>query len=332
MKIFLIIVLFFVIYLVVRPVMRAAFRVKKKRRKRPVRKGRGKIIIAIPVVFAAVFFAITVFAPGLKETGIFGKNVADVDTEAKYVYLINADTGEVLYDKNSGERTAPASTAKILSAIVAEKYCRIDEDVTAGDEVRLVADDASRAQVYLGDELNIGQLMTAMLLPSGNDAAYVIAAYVGRKISGSDDTNTAVSAFTAEMNSVAAELGAEDSNFVTPDGYDADGQYTTAKDMAAIATEFIKHDALMETVGQYKKSDVWTGGKEVTYYNTNLLIDPKGEYYMENVTGIKTGTSDMAGACLIASAQIDGQTYICALMGGSEMGRFKDARTLFKNI
>lgn len=353
MKNFLLIavILFFTVFLTVRAILRTALGInggKRKRRgtgaeapkrsrknqKKKVRRG-GTVIIIITAIFAVVFAAFT----GLERktalwdiAGIFAKRVADVETEAKCVYLINADTGEVLYDKNSGVRTAPASTAKILTALTADKHCQWDETVTAGDEVRLVADDASRAQVYLGDELNVEQLMTAMLLPSGNDAAYVTAAYVGRKLSGSDDTQQAVASFTAEMNSLAAELGATDSCFTTPDGYDDEGQYTTARDMAVIACEFIKHGELMDTAGQYRKSEIWTGGKEVTYYNTNKLIDPNSDYYTENVTGIKTGTSDMAGACLIASAEIDGQTYICALLGGSEEGRFEDIRRLFKNI
>ena len=258
----------------------------------------------------------------------------DIRAMSECVYLIDADTGEEMFSKNSEERTAPASTAKILTALVVLEYCKMDESVTAGDEVRLVAADASRAQVYIGDTLNIEQLLTALLLPSGNDAAYVLAAYTGRKILNDSNAETpaAIEAFIVEMNAMASKLGAENSVFKSPDGYDAQGQYTTAKDMVKIAGEFVKSDKLMEIAGQYSKYDVWSGGKEVTYYNTNEMLNPDSVYYMGSVTGIKTGTSDLAGACLISSANINSKTYICAVMGGTEEERFKDTAALYEDL
>ena len=134
------------------------------------------------------------------------------------------------------------------------------------------------------------------------------------------------------MNSKASRIGAADSVFKSPDGYDSNGQYTTAEDMVKIAGEFVKSDKLMEIAGQYSKYDIWTGGKEVSYYNTNEMLNPDSIYYMDCVTGIKTGTSDLAGACLISSAKINSKTYICAVMGGTEEERFTDTAALYGDL
>lgn len=306
-----------------------------------IKKGEGykrKSSDSAGIKLLAVIVAAASLAQGMGTAVPFSyavyKDKGDAQTMSECVYLIDADTGEELFSKNSDKRTAPASTAKILTALVVLEYCEMDENVTAGDEVRLVAADASRAQVYIGDTLNIEQLLTALLLPSGNDAAYVLAAYTGRKILNDNnaETSAAIEAFVEEMNSKASQIGAADSVFKSPDGYDSKGQYTTAEDMVKIAGEFVKSDKLMEIAGQYSKYDIWTGGKEVSYYNTNEMLNPDSIYYMDCVTGIKTGTSDLAGACLISSAKINSKTYICAVMGGTEEERFTDTAALYGDL
>ena len=256
------------------------------------------------------------------------------EIEAKYAYLLELDTNTVLYAKESETQTAPASTAKMLTALTVLEYCGEDDSVTLGEEIQLIAEDASRAWLSVGSELTVRQLLVALLLPSGNDAAYALAVYTGRILVGSDAASAeeAIAAFVEAMNTKAAEIGAVDSHFLVPDGYDTEGQYTTARDLALIAAEFLNYDTLREIAGSYRISNVWLSGEDVTYYNTNELLNPDSPYYYEQATGLKTGRSVEAGSCLISCASIDGRQYICVVMGSTDEARWSDSIALFDAV
>ena len=217
----------------------------------------------------------------------------------------------MLYQKNSEDRTAPASTAKLLTALTALKYCELDEAVTVGEEIGYMAEDASRSWLYEGNRLTVEQLLVALLLPSGNDAAYVLARHTGAKIAGAPETSMqkSIDTFVGAMNELAKSVGAVSSNFITPDGYDAEGQYTTAFDLAQIAKACLADETLMRIVGSYKMYQTWLDGREVTYRNSNELINPESDFYYSNAIGMKTGSSSQAGACLVSAAVIGGITY-----------------------
>ena len=257
-----------------------------------------------------------------------------VDIMATNAYVLNVDSNSVLYQKNSDEHIAPASTAKMLTALTVLEYSSLDDTFTVGSEIELIASDSSRAWLNLGDTLTVKQLLVAMLLPSGNDAAYTLAVNVGKKIAGKDGLGAqqAIEVFTNTMNQKAKDVGAASSNFVTPDGYDADGQYTTTYDLAQIAKACLGNDILSEIMGSYKIYDTWINGREVTYYNTNQLLNPDSQYYYSFAVGLKTGTSGDGGSCLVSAATINGQTYICVVMGGSGETRFSDSLTIFNEI
>lgn len=257
-----------------------------------------------------------------------------VDIMATNAYVLNVDTNSVLYQKNSNEHIAPASTAKILAALTALDYCSLDDTFTVGSEIDLIASDSSKAGLNNGDTLTFRQLLVALLLPSGNDAAYTLAVNAGRIIAGDYSLNSkqAIKVFVDAMNDKAKEAGATSSNFVTPDGYDADGQYTTAFDLAQIARVCLNNDILSEIMGSYKITDTWSNGREVTYTNTNELINPNSKYYYSGAVGLKTGSTGDAGSCLVSAADINGQTYICVVMGSSAGVRFSDSFTVFNAI
>ncbi len=257
-----------------------------------------------------------------------------VDLNAQNAYLWNISSNTVLYEKESEEQIAPASTAKMLTALTVLDYCDEDDKVLIGREVQRIAEDASRAWLYPGNELTIHQLLDALLLPSGNDAAYALAVFTGREICEDDyiSIDEALTAFMTAMNKKAADLGAVHSNFITPDGYDAEGQYTTAQDLACIAKTFLKSVILRQIAGSYRASDVWLSGQEVTYYNTNELINPESPYYYECATGLKTGKSEKAGCCLVSSANIDKELYICVVMGSTEEGKWTDSLALYHAV
>lgn len=257
---------------------------------------------------------------------------ADVNARNAYLWDIRSNT--ILYEKESDQQIAPASTTKMLTALTALEYCHEDEQVLVGSEVHLIAEDASRAWLNPGNELTVRQLLDALLLPSGNDAAYTLAVYAGRKICGDDNASIeeALAVFVEAMNKKAAEVGAANSNFASPDGYDSKDQYTTAHDLACIAKEFWESSILRDIAKSYSIADTWLSGQKVTYNNTNELINPDSQYYYECAAGLKTGKSVAAGCCLVSAAYIDDGLYLCVVMGSTEEGRWTDTLTLFHAI
>ncbi len=269
---------------------------------------------------------------------VFTSGQADsisVDITAANAIVAEAGSNLVLFQKNSTAQIAPASTAKMIMALTALDFCAAEDQVTVGAEIEMMPDDSSRAWLNQGDTLTVRQLLIALLLPSGNDAAYSLAVYTGRKIAGDDSLSDgrAVEVFMEAVNKKAGDIGAEHSNFVVPDGYDAQGQYTTAYDLAVIAAACLDNPQLAEIMAKEKSYEKWTGGREVTYYNSNKLLDSGSPFYYPEVIGFKTGTSSLAGASLVSAAVINEKTYISVVMGAAtEDDRFQDSIIIYDAV
>nr|WP_315023852.1 VanZ family protein [uncultured Aminipila sp.] len=299
--------------------------------------------------------AISVFTAGFAQRGnvvetnqihdrIFEKEAAEkvknademisADLIAKNAYFIDVSSNTVYYQKESEQKIAPASTTKMLTALTTLDYCDMDEEVRVGEEVKLIADNASRAWLYAGNELTVQQLLDGLLLPSGNDAAYAIGVFTGRKIAEDENLSIdeALSVFMTAMNNKAKSIGAKNSNFTSPDGYDSENQYTTAQDLAFIAKKFLECNKLKRIVSSHSISDKWLSGQKVTYHNTNELINPESPYYYEQAIGLKTGKSESAGCCLVSAAKVQGHIYIGVVMGSTEEGRWEDSLGLYNEI
>ncbi|WP_167957057.1 VanZ family protein [Anaerosporobacter faecicola] len=257
---------------------------------------------------------------------------------ASNIYVVKVADQEKLYGRNEEERIAPASTTKMLTALTVLNYCELEEVVTVGDEIALLPAHSSVAGFQNGNEVTIEQLLEGLLLPSGGDAAFTLAAYTGRRIAGQDDLGAkqAVDTFVDAMNALAKEIGAKHSCFQTPDGYDEEGQYSTAKDLAQIAVAFMDastENGILREIVQMERSRVCTrDGRDITWENTNLLLNENSAYYYENAIGLKTGSTDKAGKCLVSAAVLDGEEYIAVVMGDTEEGRFKDTIALYEAI
>lgn len=170
--------------------------------------------------------------------------------------------------------------------------------------------------------VTVKQLLYGLLLPSGNDAAYVLARYAGEKISNEElSMEGAISNFMIYANKNAVSIGANNSNFIRPDGYDVSGQYTTAKDLPCTGDEFMKLALLSSIVSKYKLNDEYPNGSQVKYENTNELINLYSEYYYSNIKCLKTGSSLNAGKCVVSAADTDNKTNICVVMGSTDRGR-----------
>lgn len=257
-------------------------------------------------------------------------SMPDLSLEGESACLFSIDEDMILYEKNSTVRVAPASTTKLLTALTVLKYCAPEEVLTAGEAITLVSQGASTASLKQGTRGSVKTFLCALLLPSGNDAAYALANYTGKKILGNENASVteAVAAFVEAMNALGAELDLEDSNFENPDGDEAENHYTTAKDMIRIARACLENEMIMELVGK-KSSRALFENMDVTYKNTNLLLDPSSEYYYDCAIGLKTG-SHSDTKCLVGAAEINGRRYVTAVMQDSEEGRWKDTLTLFR--
>ncbi len=260
------------------------------------------------------------------------ENMLSVSVEAASACLFSIEEDLIVFEKNGTQRVAPASTTKLLTALTVLNYCELGEVLTAGEEIQLVSEGATTASLDLGTRGSVETFLGAMLVPSGNDAAYALAKYAGTKILGNEEaTGTeAVAAFVEAMNAHAKELDLEDSNFVNPDGDVAENHFTTSYDMVRIARACLKNEKIMELCGKAKYRALFEN-KDVTYKNTNLLLQSDSEYYYEGTLGLKTGsTGDTKN--LVAVTEVNGMRYVAVVMQDSEEGRWNDTHTLFRAL
>lgn len=215
--------------------------------------------------------------------------------------VIDSESGEVLFSKDSRVRMYPASTTKIMTLLLAiETGWDFGMTVTVPSEAGDIPIDSSTVPVYEGEVTTFGDLLYGMMLKSGNDAANAIAVIV----SGS------LSSFVEKMNNRAAELGCVGTHFVNPHGYHDENHYSTAYDLALITQEALKHDVIRQIIST--QSYIMNAApREPFQINTsNSMILPNSSYYYEDAIGVKTGTHSKAGMCFVGAAEKDGLTLI----------------------
>lgn len=244
------------------------------------------------------------------------------------VILMETKTGEILYEKNSNNVRYPASTTKIMTAILTVENCSLDEVATVShNAVYSIPYGYSHASLKEGEELTIEQLLYALMLPSANDAAVVLAEH----ISGS------VEEFSKLMNKKAEELGCKNTHFVNPNGIHADNHTSTAYDLALMGQYAMNNDIIRKIAGtkqftlpatnKYTKTDR-------TFNNTNDLLLSSSKYYYEGTTGLKTGYTGDAGNCIVATVKKNGFEVLVVVLGGVSTSsglseRYLDCKTLF---
>jgi len=253
------------------------------------------------------------------------------EIESQAAVLFEPHSGKILYAKNHLQRMYPASTTKILTALLAVEMGDLDAIVTVGSELHLVSPGSSLAHLSIGDTISLKDLIYGLMLPSGNDAAYVIATHLARQKTGNPmlPPAEAIVVFSDMMNARARELGAMDSNFSCPDGFHADDHYTTAYDLALIATEAMKNPFLrnLATTTHYHPAS-WKGRKAQDWRNYNWLLHPDSKFYYPAATGLKTGYTGMAGFCLVSSGSRENMELIAVCLNGTEDGRWHDTIAL----
>ena len=229
----------------------------------------------------------------------------------------------------------PASITKLFSAFVALQYLDVDTVIQAGNEIDYVKNGSSLANIEKGQKLTVESLIYGMLLPSGNDAAYVIAVAAGRTISGNSriSSDEAVSVFVNEMNRQAKILGMTNTNFINPDGFHDDNHYTSLIDIVIAAKVVLNNSIISNCVKTQNVDIVYTSGETRQWENTNLLIDPTSEYYCEDAIGMKTGYTLEAGNCLLSAFKNKNSTYVIGTFNCDDTNsRFEDAKKLYEII
>lgn len=214
------------------------------------------------------------------------------DCETEEFLTISGTTDEIVY---------PASITKLFTAHVATQFLDPQAVVTAGGELDMVVWGSSVADLQKGDALTVEQLVEAMLLPSGNDASYVLAAAAGRQICQDPNADAlyAVTVFMEEMNRQAQEMGLTDSHFVNPDGIHSDQHYMSIEDLALLGKLSIDNPTVLKCAKINRKIvDLLDG--PIVWKNTNALTNPLSEYYCPYAVGLKTGQTPSAGSCLLS--------------------------------
>jgi len=279
---------------------------------------RNRRLIAIVLVLAVLLS----FAPAVASAEFGGTVKSD------HVLLMDADSGLILYEKDAYSKAYPASTTKIMTCILVLENCEnLRDKVSIGKIVSNYGEGNSLMGLTVGDEVRVKDLLYGLMLPSGNDAAAVLAEHFGGDFAG----------FAAMMNEKAGELGMENTHYVNPHGLHSEEHYTTAYDMAILTRYAMQNGdfrAIVSTPSYTcpatKKMD------ERTLYNTNRFLNPKEKnkkYNWSAVTGVKTGFTNAAGGCLVASASQDGKNLICIILGDrsdGQEGRWSEARALLE--
>lgn len=226
---------------------------------------------------------------------------------AQGVIVVDIDSQKVLFEKNSNQRLFPASTTKLLTGLVALEYYRPETVLT----VRRENVEGSSLGLKMGEQMTVLDLLKATLMPSANDAALVFA----------DNYPGGEFAFVAKMNQKAKELHLEESQFKNPTGLQDPDHYSSARDLARLASVVIKNPLIKQIVGtrQTQIFDI-TKNQEITIENLNKLLGING------IDGLKTGSTPEAGGCLVATSNKNGHRLVSVVLNSKD--RFLDTQSL----
>ena len=255
--------------------------------------------------------------------------VDDPAVTAEAAIVMDADSGTVYYEKNADDRVQPASTTKMVTALlVIEAIERgeigLGDTVTAGDDCQYNLDEeSSNADPIIepGETLTVEDLLYCTMLVSANEACNILASYVAGSV---DD-------FIDLMNERAEELGCTGTHFDNANGLEDSDHYTTARDFALIAQEAVSHPQLIDICSATEYTVPATNVNDARELeNTNELLNPDSSYYYPAAYGIKTGYFNNAGYCLVSVAEDNNIKVITVVMGSDEKGdNFADTVTLF---
>lgn len=247
-----------------------------------------------------------------------------VSVNAESAILVEVSTGRIIYEKNSTQQMFPASTTKMMTAILVIENCDLQDTVTISETaLQNIPSGYVTCDLTIGEELSVNDLLYALMLPSANDAAYALAEHVAGS----------VDAFSDMMNNKAREIGCKNTHFVNPNGIHDTRHYSTAYDLYLIAKYCMQNETFRNIVST-KEYTLPATNKHAeadrSFVTTNDLIKPEKTNYYKTATGIKTGHTSMAGYCLISESSRDGLDFISVVLNSeTDNKRFQDSVKLF---
>ena len=242
---------------------------------------------------------------------------AQIETYSPHVILMESKTGKIIYEKDAYSQAYPASTTKVMTAILTLENCELSEKAKVSHEaIFTVPVGYSHANLVENEELTVEQLLNVLLIPSANDAANVLAEHIAGSIN----------SFCTMMNTKALEIGCKNTHFVNTNGIHSEDHYTTAYDLALIGRYAMQNDTFREIVAKKRYSLPATEKypEENRFFNTtNELLRENhntqpNNYYYEYANGVKTGFTEKAKDCIIASAKKDDMEFIVVIMGADK--------------
>ncbi|CAM2845141.1 D-alanyl-D-alanine carboxypeptidase family protein [Hathewaya histolytica] len=257
---------------------------------------------------------------GLNLTTVLGNPLPKEPTvSADGAVIMNGSTGEIIYGKNIDARYAPASTTKIMTALLTLENCKLDDEVIVKKNCENV--DGSKIYIFEGEKFKVKDLLYALLLSSANDCATALADHIG----GSKEE------FANIMNKRAKELGCTNTNFVNPHGLYDPKHRTTARDLALIMKEVTKHKEYLEIskTPQYNIPPTNKSKNPRPLWNGNKLIHKTGKQYYEFCEAAKTGYTIDSLHSYVVSSKKENQQYIVSLIHDKDKQFYKDSVVLF---
>ena len=276
---------------------------------------------------AAIAAATLLFSsPTVAKADAYWPEGPEISSQSGYVIEVNS--GAVLYDKNGDEVKYPASITKVMTTLLVLEQCDLEEVVTFSDDaINFNQGDTSHIARDYGEKMTIKECLYAVMLESANECAYAVAEHVGEKLGGNYQT------FIDLMNERAKELGCTNTHFANANGLPDENHWTSAHDMALISAEAYKNEVFRIMVGSKNYRIPPTNKhKDITYLNNHHMMITtafSNKHLYEYCTGGKTGYTQAAGATLVSYAEKDGLVLACVVMKTSGQNHYVDTRTLF---
>lgn len=279
-------------------------------------------------------------------------NWDEIPQEDPLKLMLNRSQGAFVVDLSSGEKllwhekeqVLPASISKLMTLLYASELIGPDEVILVGDETKMIAESSSMAFISSGMKLKMSMIAEGMMLASGNDAAYAMAAAGGRRLRGVEDLEKAgegdaktaekdVEHFIEEMGKWAKEQGFKNSTWITPDGYRAEGQSSSLDDLVRLGELASQSNFILHITSEATTNAVYESGESMTWNNGNQMINPTSEYFREGIIGLKTGSFFDYNNILVLEEAKDGRQRLIGVFGlPDSKSRYELTTALFDDV
>ncbi|MDO5718088.1 MAG: serine hydrolase [Tissierellia bacterium] len=262
---------------------------RKLRRKKNKKKNTFLLLVLLSIIIILYF---KIFKTEKRRIAIEGFGMLEENLSSKAVGVYNLNSGEIIFEKSPDLKVAPASLAKLFVIDYALTILDMDEIVYIGEEIYLVQEDSSLAYIQPG-EMKVEDIIKAMLIPSGNDAANALAAASGRRIAGEETLNPqdAIDLFIDRLGEYLLQEGYQNTNITVPSGYN-DENYTNIIDLKKVSFKLLENPVISNIVSSPYYIYTDDNGNTLKWENTNEMLNTSSRYYNPDITGVKTGSLD----------------------------------------